>query len=612
MTEASVSKGRMKSPKARIWVREKPAWRRIWVAMLATAGAAAAGLGLLQETSSPAWARKGSPCHSVSEQVSALKVTLNKSRTLCFSDPFSTAVIGAPEIADVLPMTDSMLYVQGKKVGATNISVFDQQRRLVSVIDLDVTPDTTSLQNKIAASTGGRDINVTSANGQIVLSGEASDGLAAARAVEVAKGLSPDAQVVNAMKVSPSQQVMLKVRILEVDRNAGRDLGISWFGKTNSVSFATGLGSQPTTATNNSGVFPGAGSTASSFGVLLANVVNTHGVSIDALLSALETKGLVKSLAEPDLVALSGEKATFLAGGEIPVPVVQGTNATNTTLGIGVNYTPNISIEWKQFGVGLDFTPTVLNNGIINLQLNPSVTEINTANSLNINGTTVPSLTERKAHTAVELRDGQSFAIAGLLQAQDSQSINQLPWLGNVPVLGALFRSTDFQKSQTDLVIIVSPHLVKPVRPGQHLATPFDTALQSNDVDLFLMGDTDRKKRYTDYVTSGGGLQGPYGHILAVSDFDGGSVERSARRVAQRSCDCTPGHDPCDRRLLLNRRVRRPVLRLPSANRPGLDHGRQRPGGEYRGANSNAMAALCQRHEHPSEWRTDHEGDHAL
>ena len=513
MTEGGVLKQRTKSSHPGLWVRKgrtTAARRPVWVAMLATAAAFA-----LVQAAAPAWARKSGPCHPVTEQVSTIKVTLNKSRTLCFSDPFSTAVIGAPEIADVLPMTDSMLYVQGKKVGATNISVFDQQRRLVSVIDLDVTPDTTSLQNKIAASTGGRDIAVTSANGEIVLSGEASDGLAAARAVEVAKGLSPDAQVVNAMKVSPSQQVMLKVRILEVDRNAGRDLGISWFGKTNSASFATGLGPQPTTpAANNSGVFPGAGSTASSFGVLLANVVNTHGVSIDALLSALESKGLVKSLAEPDLVALSGEKATFLAGGEIPVPVVQGTNATNGALGIGANFTPNISIEWKQFGVGLDFTPTVLNNGIINLQLNPSVTEINTANSLNINGTTVPSLTERKAHTAVELRDGQSFAIAGLLQAQDSQSINQLPWLGNVPVLGALFRSTDFQKSQTDLVIIVSPHLVKPVRPGQHLATPFDTALQSNDVDLFLMGDTERKKRYTDYVTSGGGLQGPYGHIL--------------------------------------------------------------------------------------------------
>jgi pilus assembly protein CpaC len=515
MTEGRVLQERAQSFRSRLWPpkgRAALTRRKVRAAMLATAGVSVIGFGLAQ-AAKPALAQRGGPCHSVREQVSSLKVTLNKSRTLCFSDPFSTAVIGAPEIADVLPMTESMLYVQGKKVGATNISVFDQQRRLVSVIDLDVTPDTTSLQNKIAASTGGRDINVTSANGEIVLSGEASDGLAAAHAVEVAKGLSPDAPVVNAMKVSPSQQVMLKVRILEVDRNAGRDLGVNWAGTTNRGSFVTGLGTIPTTAANNSGVFPGSGSTASSFGAVLANVVNTHGVSIDVLLSALETKGLVKSLAEPDLVALSGEKATFLAGGEIPVPVVQGTNASTTTSGT-TSYTPNVSIEWKQFGVGLDFTPTVLNNGIINLQLNPSVTEINSANSLNINGTTVPSLTERKAHTAVELRDGQSFAIAGLLQAQDSQTINQLPWIGNVPVIGALFRSTDFQKSQTDLVIIVSPHLVRPVRPEQHLATPFDTSLQPNDVDLFLMGDTERKKRYTDYVTSGGGLQGPYGHIL--------------------------------------------------------------------------------------------------
>src|SRR5271154_3576796 len=251
-----------------------------WMGKLKTVGAAAIALGLLS-TGSPASADRVGPCHAIRQQVSAIKVTLYKSRTLCFSGPFSTAVIGAPEIADVLPITDSTLYVQGKKVGSTNISVFDQQRHLVSVVDLEVAPDTSSLQTKIAASTGGRDINVTSANGEVVLSGEATDALAAARAVEVAKGLSPDAPVIDAMKVSPSQQVMLKVRILEVDRNAGRDLGISWFGKTNSVSFATGLGSQPTTAAaNNSGVFPGAGSTASSFGVLLANVVNTHGVSI--------------------------------------------------------------------------------------------------------------------------------------------------------------------------------------------------------------------------------------------------------------------------------------------------------------------------------------------
>ena len=222
-----------------------------WARSFRAAGAAAIGVGLLWNAS-PALAEKGGPCHSIKQQVSEIKVTLYKSRTLCFSGPFSTAVIGAPEIADVLPITELMLYVQGKKVGATNISVFDQQRRLVSVIDLEVAPDTSSLQNKIAASTGGRDINVTSANGEVVLSGEATDAVAAARAVQVAKGLSQDAPVIDAMKVAPSQQVMLKVRILEVDRNAGRDLGINWFGKSHSISFATGLGGAPTTAANNS------------------------------------------------------------------------------------------------------------------------------------------------------------------------------------------------------------------------------------------------------------------------------------------------------------------------------------------------------------------------
>ena len=226
-----------------------------WAGSFRAAGAAAIGAGLLW-TASPALAEKGGPCHSIKQQVSEIKVTLYKSRTLCFSGPFSTAVIGAPEIADVLPITESMLYVQGKKVGATNISVFDQQRRLVSVIDLEVAPDTSSLQNKIAASTGGRDINVTSANGEVILSGEATDAVAAARAVQVAKGLSQDAPVIDAMKVAPSQQVMLKVRILEVDRNAGRDLGINWFGKTHSVSFATGLGGLRRRRQTTAGSFP--------------------------------------------------------------------------------------------------------------------------------------------------------------------------------------------------------------------------------------------------------------------------------------------------------------------------------------------------------------------
>ena len=163
----------------------------------------------------------------------------------------------------------------------------------------------------------------------------------------------------------------------------------------------------------------------------------------------------------------------------------------------------------------LGFEPTVLNTGLINLHLTPQVCQVATTTTpVIVNGTTIPELTTRSADTDVELRDGQSFAIAGLLQAQDVNELSQLPWLGNVPVLGALFRSTNYQKAETDLVVIVTVHLVRPVPPGKHLVTPFDTTLPANDVDLFLMGDTERKKKYTEFVTSGGGLQGPYGHVL--------------------------------------------------------------------------------------------------
>ena len=165
-------------------------------------------------------------------------------------------------------------------------------------------------------------------------------------------------------------------------------------------------------------------------------------------------------------------------------------------------------------GITLNFIPTVLNTGLINLHLTPDVCEVSTTSPVVVNGTTIPELTERSANTTVELRDGQSFAIAGLLQAQDIDQLSQLPWIGSVPVLGALFRSTNYQKAETDLVVIVTVHLVRPVPPSKHLATPFDNTLQANDIDLFLMGDVERKKKYTEFVTSGGGLQGPYGHIL--------------------------------------------------------------------------------------------------
>ena len=489
--------------------RDGPQGRRrgrlcaLWVAAVMSAGVASAW------SCGPASAQvvEDAPVHRIT-------VTLNKSKTLTFRAPFSTAVIGSPEIADLLPMTDHTLYVQGKKVGTTNISVFSADKRLVAVVDLEVALDAAALHGKIAASTGSGNIAVSSANGQVVLSGEASDAVAAARAVDVAKSLAPKdgGDVINAMRVAPTQQVMLKVRFLEVDRTAGRQLGVNWFGGNKYGAGYTGLGSvtgAPSNVAppiNPAGVFPGAAATLTPFGSLLAQVININGLRVDALISALEDKGLVKTLAEPDLIAQSGEKASFFAGSQIPIPTVQpGTVGT----------TPTVTTTYYPCGVTLNFVPTVLNTGLVNVHLGPQVCQVaTTSNPVLVNGTTIPELNTRSADTTVELRDGQSFAVAGLLQAQDVNELSQLPWMGNVPVLGALFRSTNYQKSETDLVVIVTVHLVRPVPPKQHLVTPFDTTLSANDIDLFLMGDTERKKKYTDFVTGGGGVQGPYGHIL--------------------------------------------------------------------------------------------------
>src|SRR6185295_9333133 len=197
----------------------------------------------------------------------------------------------------------------------------------------------------------------------------------------------------------------------------------------------------------------------------------------DVMINALEQRGLARSLAEPNLVALSGDTASFLAGGEYPVPVPGA-------LG-------QVTIDYKRYGVGLAFTPTVLGGGLINLKIEPEVSQLDISHPVTVAGISVPPLIVRRASTTVELRDGQSFVIGGLLQSNGQNAISQLPWLGDVPVLGALFRSTSYQKNETDLAIVVTPRLVRPARPGDIVKTPLDSTLPPNDVDLFLMGKTE-------------------------------------------------------------------------------------------------------------------------
>ncbi|UPK38928.1 type II and III secretion system protein family protein [Bradyrhizobium sp. 186] len=484
----------------------------------------------------------GSVFVSEATEVQRVKVSLNKSRTFRVDSAFATIVAGSPDIVDVKSLSDHLIYVQGKKTGTTNVILFDSSMKQIGILDVEVTLDIGNLQQNIASGTGTRGIRVSASEGQVVLSGMAADAVAAEKALAIAKGSVPEGGiVVNAMSVAAPQQVMLEVRFLEVSRQAGRDLGVNLYAaNANGTNVAnTGLGGTTNVGrtpigginTNTSALGAGGGQVGSPptgslpvlgtlgtligsaggvapapFGSLLTSLIRTsNGGSVDLLINALETKGLARRLAEPNLTTLSGDAARFLAGGEFPVPI-----PTQSAAGF-----PTVSIDYKKFGVELAFVPTVLSRGVINLRVEPSVSELDFSNAVTIQGTTVPSLTRRDARTTVELRDGQSFAIAGLLQTRNRQDVSQLPWIGSVPVLGALFGSKSYQQEETDLVIIVTPRLVAPAAPGQQLASPLDSRLPANDVDFFLNGQMDVRKRYDDYVNSGGEVKGPYGHIIA-------------------------------------------------------------------------------------------------
>ena len=313
--------------------------------------------------------------------------------------------------------------------------------------------------------------------------------IAADRAVQIAETYAPG-KVVNMMSLGSAQQVMLEVRFSEVKRSALKQIGVGLFagsagsGNLNGVS---GGGASLTPDASGAGVLK-LGSIADSFGIL-TKTFGAFGLNINAALDALERKGAITTLAEPTLVALSGETASFLAGGEFPVPVIQGGGGGGGGAGNGGGNN-SITVEWKPFGVSLAFTPTVLADGMINMVVAPEVSSIDRSASIVISGLTIPGLQTRRAKTVVELRDGESFALAGLLRNDFQDTVRQFPGLGAIPVIGALFRSTNFQRDETELVIIVTPRLVKPVRAGL-LKVPTDRVKQPDESEMFLLGRTD-------------------------------------------------------------------------------------------------------------------------
>ena len=446
----------------------------------------------------PASAQIVSPADDV--EAGELAVPLNKSQVLRTDRPFAKALIGSPEIADVLPLSDRSLYVLGKKMGTTSLTLYDRNNRLIAVVDVAVGPDVISLKRQLSELMPGDQLGARISNDSIVLEGIVSSGPAADRAVQLAETYAPG-KVINLLSIGSSQQVMLEVRFSEIKRGALKDIGFSGFlsgGGDNGFQGAIGGGASLVSSTGTTTTtvpLPGGGTTTvtrpnpptlslgaivDSFGIF-SRVFHIAGLDIDATFNALERKGLVTTLAEPTLVALSGETASFLAGGEFPVPIAQ-----SATDGGG----SAISVEFKPFGVSLAFTPTVLADGVINMEVAPEVSSIDPTASVVINNLRVPGLQTRRAKTTVELRDGESFAMAGLIRRDFQDTIRQFPILGSIPIIGTLFRSTNFQKEETELVIIVTPRLVKPVRAAA-MKVPTDRVRPPDEVDLFLLGRPD-------------------------------------------------------------------------------------------------------------------------
>lgn len=405
----------------------------------------------------------------------ALNVPMNRAVVVEADRPFAELSIANPGIADISTLSDRTIYVLGKAPGRTSLTLLGPDGRLITNVEVHVTPDIAEFKERIRQILPGERIEVRTANDGIVLSGTVSSAARLDRALDLAERYAPE-RVSNLMVVGGNSQVMLKVRFAEMQRSVrkslsgslginGRalngDLGI--IGGTNTLAGNTELanslgGSNPATNANNGAFLFG---------------FNAGQVQVSVLLEALETKGVIRTLAEPNLTALSGQEAKFLAGGEYPVPVSQEGGT--------------VSVEYKPFGIALNFTPRVVDSDIINLSMNASVSSIDPSNGITGNGFTINAFKRRETETTVEMRDGESFAIAGLLE-DDFRDLNgQVPWLGDIPVLGALFRSAEYEREQTELVIIVTPHLVTPTR-GEALALPTDRVRPPTENELFLFG----------------------------------------------------------------------------------------------------------------------------
>ena len=465
--------------------------------------ALAAGLLLAGAALTPALAQADAESSRPAQAV----IGVGKSQVVELPIPYTEVMIADPKIADVLPLTSRSVYVVGKSIGSTALTLYGPGKSLIASVDVVISADISGLKGQINSLLPAERISVSAANQSLVLSGVVASPSAMSRALALAESYAPG-KVINMMSVEGTQQIMLSVRFVEMQRSVAKDLKVN-VSRPELGDTLSSPGLQITTGDTLSGTVNVLENT---FGAAMQRI-RAGGGNLSLLFDALEQKGLVKTLAEPTLVAMSGDTASFLAGGEFPIPVQR------TAGGGGGADAGSISIEYKRFGVALAFTPTLLQDGMINLVVNPEVSSIDREISIVLGPIRVPGIKVRRAHTTVELRDGESFTIAGLLRDDYISQIRQYPFIGDIPVLGALFRSNGYRHEETELVIVVTPHLVTARRGG--VATPADGFVPPSDFERFLLGAAEAGASSRPEVRAlmssspgKGGIEGPHGHVL--------------------------------------------------------------------------------------------------
>ena len=472
-----------------------------------------------------------------------LNVPVHRSSLITSSDPMAEVMVADPAIADVHAHNAKNITIVGKKVGRTNIRMFDKSGKLLRDMDVAVGYDLPAMRMALKRFLPEEKIGVEMLNNSIALTGNVSSASAADKAVKIANDFMSDGtapapaadsadavdpaamapaaggvpNILNMMQVTSGQQVMLRVRVGEINRTALKTLGVDLnavvpSAGTGLVALGTGGGIASLVApsgTANSvdpGVFllPGGQTPTNTQGILAARYQpnGPGGKTYAGLIKALESDGLFKVLAEPNLVAVSGEEAEFLAGGEIPVPVVQGTGGANS-----------ISVQYKPFGVAVKFTPYVLSESRVRMTVQPEVSEISSSNPTRVAGFDVPSINTRRARTTVELAPGESFMIAGLIKDQMGANIEQLPGVKELPIIGALFRSTSFQRNETELVIAVTPYLVDGMKSSD-VKLPTDDFRPASQVESFFFGALGSLSGRAGAIAKTPGLEGPIGFMV--------------------------------------------------------------------------------------------------